>query len=133
MAGRWGRRARAPKAKVGLPYKSRYEKEFATELELRRRAGEVLWWDYEPFRLKLSSTEQLTYTPDFAAVLADGEELVIYEVKGFRREDAMVKLKVAADRFPFRFFLVTKSGGRNGFTIHEVGNGKEGDDVREPQ
>lgn len=125
---RWkGRLARAAKSKIGKGYKSRYEMEFARELAIRAAAGEILWWRYEPFRLVLSSDPNVSYTPDFAAVLADTMELVIYEVKGFPREDSMVKLKVAADEFPFRFFLVTKPRGKNGgFAYTEVGgNGND--------
>ena len=43
-------------------------------------------------------------------MMSDGE-LRCYEVKGpFRRKDSIVKLRVAASLYPFRFFLVTRSG-----------------------
>ena len=51
------------------------------------------------------------YTPDFIALNLDGE-LIAYETKGFMREDARVKLKVAARMFPFvGFVLVERKAG----------------------
>ena len=51
------------------------------------------------------------YTPDFAAIPKDPPtEVTFYEVKGFMRDDAAVKLKVAAALYPmFRFYLVSRS------------------------
>lgn len=51
------------------------------------------------------------YTPDFMALNIDGE-LIAYETKGFMRDDARVKLKVAARMFPFvGFVLVERKAG----------------------
>lgn len=50
------------------------------------------------------------YTPDFC-VWSEGR-MIAYEVKGFMRDDAAVKIKVAASRFPdIKFFLVWKTDG----------------------
>lgn len=60
------------------------------------------------------------YTPDFVTFQADGR-LEAWEVKGgFFRDDAKVKIKVAAQQFPtIQFHLVTK--GKHGtFEIHRV-------------
>jgi len=82
------------------------EIEYAKELELRKKAGEILDWKYEPFSLKLAG--KTYYKPDFLVVFP--EHFEIHEVKGgFIREDAMVKLKVAAKMFPwFKFILAQK-------------------------
>ncbi|MGD0968655.1 MAG: hypothetical protein ABR949_10240 [Candidatus Aquilonibacter sp.] len=56
------------------------------------------------------------YTPDFAVMLADGS-LEMHETKGFMREDALVKIKLAAELFPFRFFLVKRD--RDGWDVKE--------------
>ena len=40
------------------------------------------------------------YTPDFSA-LKDCSQLYLYEVKGFMRDDALVKLKVCARMYPW--------------------------------
>lgn len=67
-------------------------------------------WLYESVTLKLGP--DCRYTPDFFVVTTAGR-FELHEVKGFRREDAMVKLRVAAGMFTwFRFFLVEKRQGQ---------------------
>lgn len=102
-------------------YRSKWEGLFRDELEMRRLAGEVVWYGYELIRLQLASFTQdgkvktIRYTPDFAALEFDVDdiipELVLYEVKGFWREAARVRIKLAASQFPFRFIAVTRSKG----------------------
>lgn len=48
--------------------------------------------------LTLLLAPQCRYTPDFWTVNTDGT-LTAWEVKGFWRDDARVKLKVAADKY----------------------------------
>lgn len=75
------------------------------------------WIEREPFALKLGNG--VRYNPDFAVWRYDAPTespaLTCYEVKGHMRDDAAVKLKVAASKFHFaRFVLVwrdRKSGG----------------------
>lgn len=85
------------------------EAAYAAQLEARKRAGEVAWWAFEPFNLRLA--ERTFYRVDFAVMLAGGE-LECHEVKGFWTDDAKVKIKVAASVFPFRFIAVYAKGGR---------------------
>lgn len=82
------------------------EQAYADTLRLRHLGGEIAWYKFEGVKLKLA--DNTTYTPDFAVMLASGE-LEMHEVKGFWRDDARVKIKVAAALFPFRFVAVTKS------------------------
>lgn len=49
-------------------------------------------------------------------MLADGR-LQAQEVKGFWREDARAKIKIAAALFPLKFVAVTRS--RQGWSIEE--------------
>lgn len=87
------------------------ESRYAQELELRKRDGEILWWAFEPVTLRLAS--RTAYTPDFLVMHKDGK-LEFVETKGFWRDDARVKIKVAARMFPmFRFsaLKVSKGGG----------------------
>lgn len=52
------------------------------------------------------------YTPDFASFARDSGEIVAHEVKGYMRDDAAVKIKVAAALYPqIRFRLATKAKG----------------------
>lgn len=99
------------------------EAEYAKILEARRACGKVLWYRFEGVTLKLADNTR--YTPDFIVMLDSGE-LEAHEVKGsmnFIQDDAKVKIKVAADIFPFRFILVApiakKHGG--GWETKEIG------------
>lgn len=64
------------------------------------------------------------YHPDFTAIMltARGERFSLFEVKGsFARDDAKVKLKVAASAFPqWDFYLVTRLKGEMDFTLTRV-------------
>lgn len=58
--------------------------------------------------LKLADDCRLTV--DFTYLTKEGE-MVFVDVKGWQREDAFIKMKVAARQFPeFRFQIVKKSG-----------------------
>jgi hypothetical protein len=85
---------------------NRTEAEYAAMLELRKHAGEVIWWEFEPFKIRLA--DRTFYDIDFGVMLAD-RSLEVHEVKGgFITDDGRVKLKVAASRFPAQFFLAQK-------------------------
>lgn len=82
--------------------------EEAYEAEVLRPAmlrGEIIWYAFEPWTLRLA--ERTTYTPDYGVMLADGS-LECHEVKGFWQDDARVKTKVAAEMHPFRFVAITR-------------------------
>ena len=52
------------------------------------------------------------YSPDVVVVEQPGSLVRAYEVKGHMRDDAAVKLKVAATAYPWiSFYLVTQRGG----------------------
>ena len=80
-------------------------------LELRYRAGEIVWRRFEGLKLRLANNT--FYTPDFAVMLADGT-LECHEVKGFWTDDARVKIKVAASMYPFRFIAIKAQTKREG-------------------
>jgi hypothetical protein len=77
-------------------------------LEGRRCAGEVSWYRFESMTLKLA--HDCRYTPDFLVQLPDGT-LELHEVKGFMRDDAAVKLKICAEVYPFKIWLVKRVAG----------------------
>lgn len=60
------------------------------------------------------------YWPDY--VVLSGKSANVYEVKGHMRDDAAVKIKAAASRFPsFKFFLVHRDkSAPSGWKIEEV-------------
>lgn len=80
------------------------------------KARNYPWLGVQNITLKLA--DDCRYTPDFSAVGPNGE-MLFFEVKGFMRDDAQVKLKVAARQFKWAvFFLVFKTKG--GFSEQEV-------------
>jgi hypothetical protein len=82
------------------------EAAYGAHLRLRQLAGEVAWFSFEALKLRLA--DLTFYTPDYFVMLADGT-LEVHEVKGFWEDDARVKIKVAAELFPFQFIAVKKN------------------------
>lgn len=107
---RFAGRARGRRREPGTMNKT--EAAYAASLELRRIAGEILWYEFEAIKFRLAANT--FYTPDFIIMLADGT-LEAHEVKGHWEDDARVKIKVAADKFPLRFVALKvvpkKDGG----------------------
>lgn len=77
----------------------------------------------------LTLANGVRYTPDFVVVIwreelvTDGSQVMAFETKGFMRDDAAVKVKVAARLFPWiKFHLVTKKRKKDGggWAIEEV-------------
>lgn len=87
------------------------EAAYGLHLELRRRAGEVAWYKFEGIKLRLA--DSTFYTPDYAVMLVDGS-MELHEVKGQWQDDARVKIKVAADLYPFRFIAIQKQAAKDG-------------------
>ncbi len=81
-------------------------------LAARIAAGDVVCWWFEAIGLKLG--EDCRYHPDFLVLTASGE-LEVHEVKGtFVRDDAFVKLKTAASRYPLRFIMAQRQAKKHG-------------------
>jgi len=98
------------------------EAAYAKHLALREAAGEIVWTKFEGLKFRLA--DNTFYTPDFIVMLADGS-MEAHEVKGARaifQDDAKVKIKVAAETYPFRFFACfprkVRDGG--GFDVEPV-------------
>lgn len=87
------------------------EKDYAQHLEMLKRAGEIIYYSFDNINLRLA--EGTFYKPDFLVMKSDGQ-IEIHEVKGFWTDDAKVKIKVAADRFPFRFIAIMKQPKKKG-------------------
>lgn len=78
------------------------------------RSQGCAWIGIQSVTLKLASDCRLT--PDFT-VLVNGE-LTFIDVKGFQREDALIKMKMAARSFPWASFEIVKR--KNGEWIREM-------------
>ncbi len=93
---------------------NRTEAAYDLHLEVRTRAGEILWRKFEGLKFRLA--DNTFYTPDFVVMTARFE-LECHEVKGawaIYEEDAKVKVKVAAEMYPFRFIVVAPRRKRDG-------------------
>lgn len=87
------------------------EAAYAQHLENEKLSGHIAWFKFEGIKLRLA--DNTFYTPDFAVMCADGS-MELHEVKGFWADDARVKIKVAADMYPFQFIAVKVRAKKNG-------------------
>jgi hypothetical protein len=101
---------------------------FAWDLATLAREGKVNGWWFEPMRLKTADQDPTTrrasyYVPDFLVWWADGT-LEFVEIKGFLRDDARDKFKVAQSLYPcFSFRMVQK---QRGSFVTIMGQSREG-------
>lgn len=85
------------------------EAEYEARLKILRAAGEIADFWFEEFKLRLA--DRTWYTPDFLVQYADGT-LEFVEVKGHWRDDARVKWKTAAEKYPlFKWTAAQKKRG----------------------
>ncbi len=82
------------------------EAAYAAHLEGLQKRGMILWYRFEGIKLRLA--DKTFYTCDFA-VMNSACVIEMHEVKGFMTDDANVKIKVAADQYPFQFYIIKKS------------------------
>jgi hypothetical protein len=87
------------------------EAAYAKHLEMLKAAGEVLWYRFEGLKLRLA--DNTFYTPDFAVMTKDCV-IECHEVKGFFMEDAKVKVKIAAEMYPFSIKLIRAKAKKDG-------------------
>jgi hypothetical protein len=102
-------------------YKSKWEANYAHQLELRRLAGDIKGWEYEPKADRILLCEwkwvgkrksRRTYLPDFKITHNDGS-IEMVEVKGYAREDAIVKYQWSVINNPkYSWRMVTFKKGR---------------------
>lgn len=107
---------------------NKIERAWADNLELDKRAGNILWYEFEPVKLVVGP--DMTLKPDFMVMDKDGvvrfdEIKDTWKVGGKRKahveEDAWQKLKLAADKFwMFKFRIVAHLPG-NQWEIKELG------------
>jgi len=114
-----GHRAMFANGRMKTGQMNKLEGMYSAHLNERLMAGEILWFKFEGLKLRLADLTFLTV--DFFVMDKSGQ-LSAHEVKGFMQDDAHVKLKVAAELYPFPFYLVKakakKDGG--GFTITDI-------------
>jgi hypothetical protein len=106
-------RARPAQTPGGM---NKTEAAYALTLEARKRSGEVADYWFEGLKLRLGKA--CFYTPDFVVQLADGV-IELHEIKGHWEDDARVKVRVVADKYPFRLIAVQRDG-RAGWKVEEL-------------
>ena len=82
---------------------NRWEAQYASVLETSKTFGDIKAWRFEKVNLKLA--DKTYFKPDFL-VIHNAHSGEFVEIKGQWREDARVKVKVAAEQFPFFKFTV---------------------------
>ncbi len=99
---------------------NKLESRYAAHLESQKKAGTIVLWRYEEVKFRLA--DRTWYTPDFYIITATGE-VEIHETKGFMQEDANVKIKSVAEKFPeLTFVLVREKKGQ--WEFHKYGRPK---------
>jgi hypothetical protein len=94
--------------------RNKTEAAYERHLEGERIAGNILWYAFEPIKLRLA--DDTFFTPDFAVLYPDGV-LELVDVKGSRamvQDDSRVKIKVAASLHPFRFIAAYSRPKKDG-------------------
>jgi hypothetical protein len=114
-----GEAAKPSSSKAGEMNK--LETKYSQHLELRRQAGEILHWKFEPLKLRLA--QRTYYNVDFSVVLAGGA-IEMHETKGFWRDDARVKIKVAAEHFPEYNFVGVRWHRELGWQFENIPKGE---------
>lgn len=88
---------------------NKLEQSYSHHLDLLKAAGEIQWHAFEPMRLRLA--DGASFKPDFGVVMPD-DKLQFHETKGHWREAARLRIKVAAELYPFfRFIAIKRDGG----------------------
>lgn len=92
----------------GRVYPSKAQARYAQELELRKRAGEVLFWLEEvPFRLPNGGIHRV----DFEVFLTSGIVEFI-EIKGYDMPVGKLKRELVESLYPVKIEIVRYTSGR---------------------
>lgn len=99
------------------PLMNKLETEFYQQLIDRDKSHSENWYHLRIQSKKFKIGNGVYYCPDFTAIVTKRDEdwgptEYAFEVKGFMRDDAAVKIKVAATTYPeISWFLVWKENG----------------------
>lgn len=102
--------------------RNRTEQAYENVLKTMLISGEILWYSFDSIKLRLANNTFLSV--DFF-ILTKDFKLQAVDVKGslaIITDDAKVKMKVAAEKFPWEFFYAIPKPKREGggFSIIEV-------------
>lgn len=102
-------------------YRSKTERDYAGELELRKRAGDIRAYYYEPCNWRLGNN--CYYRPDFLVIHTDGLVEFVEVKAGNILERARVKFAACAERYPDFLWTIARRKGRS--FEHEHANGAD--------
>lgn len=96
---------------------TRFENEYLKPMLM---AKEIESYAFEALTLKLANG--CRYTPDWMTKPTDAKPITFYEIKARNMiyDDAIVKLKVAADRFPYFYFYLCAYDAKTKWTIQRI-------------
>jgi hypothetical protein len=77
---------------------NKLEARYAARLDTFKMAGEIKAWWFEAIALRIG--KGCFWHPDFLVEYHDGH-IELHDTKGFVRDDALVKAKAVAAKFPF--------------------------------
>lgn len=98
---------------------NRLERRYASYLDGLKLGGVIRDYHFESVRFRLANKTWLL--PDFFVAMPDGS-IEVHECKGYWRDDARVKLKVAAEKYPYlRWVAVKMFAGRWEFEVMPSG------------
>lgn len=101
-----GKQSLFAKGRLKTGEMNKTETKYAEYLKQLQQNGDICWWKFESIKFRLA--DNCFYTPDFI-ILNNDCSVEIHEVKGAKaifQDDAKVKIKVAAENFPFRFKVI---------------------------
>lgn len=105
----WSQFVRGKRKERGVMNKT--ETAYAAHLEGIKTLGAIEWFDYEAVTFRIA--KDVRYTPDFLVMKNDGV-LECHEVKGFWAPQDKVRIRTAAEKFPFRFVAFRKRSKKDG-------------------
>lgn len=100
--------APARKLTLNVLGQNKTEARFDRLLEQLKRDGRILDFRWEPIKIRLAG--RTWFKVDFI-VQRNNLTLAAVEIKGFMRDDAAVKLKVAPEVFPFMDYYIAFADG----------------------
>lgn len=96
---------------------NKLEADYAKYLAENKLVGAIVSFEYEAVKLRLA--KRTFYTPDFLVLRGTENFVEFHEVKGHWEDDARVKIKCAAERYPyFRFVAITRQ--RRAWQVEEI-------------
>jgi len=78
---------------------------YALELDALLRENIIASWKFESIKLRLA--KRTWYTPDFFVIPTIGRPRFV-EIKGFLRDDAAIKFKLAREAYPWADFVMLR-------------------------